>query len=225
MEEQLQFDLQNMPHKLPTEEPKKKKEQKKKEPHKVTAADEKVARKLAAEDKAKHEIDEKRAIVRKVNRYMKKFGDRIDVKLPRGFSTKMKLEDLQEVLQEIELELASAGGVNYVASLYAAGMGFVQDISAMYAARTGKQVLALSGPAADVRGSLLAQQQEWVPIIEELAIKYERWFAVGPERRLLFFTASLVTMVHRANTVGENLQQNADKPADEELQNELNDIF
>ena len=161
-----------------------------------------AAKSLGGEMKHEKEVAEKSRILRLIKQYYKKFGDEIDVPMPRKLSIKMTLEELQHLLSEVELDLNSSGAAERACMGYEWGIGLFQDINQQMGTR-----LALSGPRADLKGSIAAQRATWVPIVEKLAVKYERYFAVGPERQLLFFTASLIALVHRANTV--NIAPNA----------------
>ena len=221
---QVEFDMGMFPQHAPDPKAeaaakKKKEAERKKKKTPLSKGQIEAADKLAQKAKHEKEAEEKRATVRRVQQYIKHFGDKIETKLPRNFGTKMSLEDLKEIERNVELDLHSQGGTEYACSLYEHGIGFLQDMSNYY----NPLGLALSGPVADLKGTVAAQRSGWVPIMEELAIKYERWFAVGPERRLLFFTASLLTLVHRANSVPQQMEQRAQETAPD-LEAELGGI-
>ena len=175
---------------------------------------------LSAEVKHQQELDLKSDLVRRVHKYYERFPKQITFQLPKGFGIKMTLEEIQHVVSNVELDLCSAGGFDFVCAGYEQLLGGLQDVSK----RWNPLKLALSGPVADVKGSVAAQRSVWVPIVQELAIKYERYFAVGPEKRLLFFTVSLIMQIHNANTTPEAVHRQAQQPADQSLVDELNDI-
>ena len=66
------------------------------------------------------------------------------------------------------------------------------------------------------------REEENMPMIEELAIKYERWFAMSVEKRLLFFTGTLILRVHRANSMAA-VQPDAEMSA--EVKAEAAELF
>jgi hypothetical protein len=220
-EQQVDSDFAQFPHEAPGPAPTaaEKRAQKQQQPA-PTKAQLDAVEKLSDAAKHEREADEKSILVRRINQYYSAFADRITYKLPRNFGVKQTLEEVKDVLRNVELDLHASGSADYACMLYEQGIGMVQDLSKWY----NPLKLALSGPKADLKGTVEAQRSAWVPIMQELAIKYERWFAVGPERRLLFFTASLITQVHRANVTVAATRAREKEPADPNLQSALNSI-
>ena len=107
------------------------------------------------------------------------------------------------------------------ASLYETGMGAVQDVTAYW----NPMKLKLAGPNVDLKNTIAASRDSWVPLMEELAIKYERWFAIGPEKRLLMMTVSMVMAVHRANSAKIPDAQQMQRPVDDSVQREADALF
>lgn len=218
---QVEFDLNQFPANLPSKEPPKPKE-KKQAPRRVTKAELDAVDQLATASRHQDEIARKTQIVRQVEQYYKRCGDRIDYKKPRGFSTKMTLAELEEVQANVEMDLNAHGGQKYAALMFQQGVGFFQDVTVNW---FNPLDLALAGPKADLKGTVAVSEKEWRPIVEELAIKYERWFASGPERRLLMFMASMVMQVHGANTMSDQMQGKEHQPVKAEVKQELDDIL
>ncbi len=177
--------------------------------------------KMGAAEQHAEELEEKLMLVRRIKQYHAKFGDRISTKLPKTFGAKQTLEELKEMLRSIELDLSSAGATMTCTTLLAAALQGVQHLSVLYPAMD----VRLSGPRADLMQTFAAQQSTWMPIVEEFAIKYERWFAVGVEKRALFYIASLVLLVNRANKESPEMERRQEEEAPEEVLRERDALF
>lgn len=192
-------------------------------PKPVTAADRRAAKELA--DSVKHDKnkDSKAALFRKINRYKQEFPDRLkNVKIPRNFSIKTPIETMENVLEQIRMELRSRGSKEWANRLFVMSIGGFQYFTEHVANPLN---LALSGPVADLKGTVVAQQDAWKDIIAELAVEYERYLASSPEKRLLLYTATLILTVHRANTTPRQATAAKKKQVSEELFQESLNLF
>lgn len=172
---------------------------------------------LANAAKHENELAQKTDLVRRARQYIKNFPNKVQTKLPRNFGVQLSLDEIKDTVHNIELDLNSTNGTEYACMAYEQGIGVLQDVTKIY----NPLKLALSGPVADVRGAVAANREMWMPIMQEIAIKYERFFAMGPERRLLFFTVSLLMQVHRANTMPQSVQEKVNAPAPADLAADL----
>lgn len=225
-ESQIDEDFETFPQRPPPTDAEVKAAQKERIAAEKAAA--KQAPKVAAaaakmqEEKSAADTKEERALlVRRIKQYYAKFGERITTPLPRAFGTKQTLEQLQELLRSVELDISCAGATETCAGLLVASLQGVQQLTTVF----NPLDLRLSGPRADLVQTFAAQRSTWLPIVEEFAIKYERWFAIGVEKRLLFYLASVILLVNRANKEAPEMEANAQAPADEDVLSKANALF
>lgn len=181
----------------------------------------KAVEKMQEEEKHVDELEEKQEVVRRIKQYYAKFPERITTPIPKNLSTKMKLETLKETLRSVELDMSCAGAVDTAAAGLAVTLGGLQQLTQFF----NPLNLQLSGPRADLAGTFAAQKATWRPLIEEFAIKYERWLATSIEKRLLFYVAGLVLLVDRANKEAPAMAEAAEEPADDEALERLSKLF
>lgn len=224
-ESQIDEDFEAFPQRPPPTDAELKAAQKERLAAEKAAA--KQAPKVAAaaakmeQEKAVFDTKEERALLmRRIKQYYAKFGERITTPLPKTLA-KQTLEQLQELLRSVELDISCAGATETCAGLLVASLQGVQQLTTVF----NPLDLRLSGPRADLVQTFAAQRSTWLPIVEEFAIKYERWFAIGVEKRLLFYLASVILLVNRANKEAPQMEANAHAPADEDVMSKAADLF
>jgi hypothetical protein len=176
---------------------------------------------MSAADRHAEELPLKQDLVRRIKQYHAKFGSQIGTKLPRGFGVKNSLEDLQQLMHDIELDVNSASAQHTAVALFAGAFQGFQQLTQLY----NPLDLRLSGPRADLVSTLQAQQSTWMPMIEEFAIKYEKWFAVGVEKRLLFYAAGVILLVNKANKEAPAMDEAAAAPAEPDVLERMGELF
>jgi len=196
-------------------------EEKAAKPKGVTAAQIKAVKEMSAADRHAEELPLKQDLVRRIKQYHAKFGSQIGTKLPRGFGVKNSLEDLQQLMHDIELDVNSASAQHTAVALFAGAFQGFQQLTQLY----NPLDLRLSGPRADLVSTLQAQQSTWMPMIEEFAIKYEKWFAVGVEKRLLFYAAGVILLVNKANKEAPAMDEAAAAPAEPDVLERMGELF
>jgi hypothetical protein len=226
----VQFDLQHFPQQDPVvaaraaaarekeaaKEAKRNKStstKKKQTPREPTAREIKQVQQMAADEKERKTAREKAELVRRIRRYFKRFPKKLaDVKLPRGFGPKTPYADVLDLHNEVELALHSGGN----GAMLAEGVGFLLNGVENVAASRGYTKLA--GPNASLSATYALQQESLMDTFDELAIKYQRYLASGPERRLATSLFMMTFMVVRANSAASNIEQHAEEELQPELQ-------
>ena len=194
---------------------------------KVTKKDEEMVKQLVGNNKVKQEDEEQREpltsteraqIIRKLGKYFKEFGSQIPWKLPPSLGKKSDGE-LETLLKQVELDLGSSNGLMAIAGLYTQFIGGVELLNEKYDPfgldLTSKVRLSqvISTPQA---------QAQLEPILKELAIKYDDYFATGPWQRLLLTTGQLIMTVNAANQGANNKRMNDEVPVS--MEEEFADI-
>jgi len=176
----------------------------KKPSRKITKADIDKMEEMAAKDAPEVEFDSNAAL-RKIELYYAKLGHKIKYKPKRKPTAKTSPEELQDILFNIERDLSIGQGVDICVTGYSTGMSGLETLHRIYNP-LGLQLKGL-GKATEEAKPL------WEDLMVEFAIKHEDWFAMGVEKRILFFTAQLVMSVDAANRVA-TVMDSATVPAE-----------
>ena len=157
--------------------------------------------KVVAEDNAKRtaeqEAAERAQLLRKIANYQKHFPEKTAGLVPKRLTPKTGATELRTIVEQIETELGMTGGIEIVMSAFANSGAVIEQITD----RFNPLGLQLRGPVS-LDASVRASRQQWEHLAVELAIKYERYFCMGVEARILSFFATMVVTVHRANKSG-----------------------
>ena len=185
---------------------------------KLSAAQVKAA---TAEMTAEQEGAERAQLLRKIELYMQHFGDRLTYRPPKRLTNKTSSAELHSVVASIENELGMGGGIDMVCEAFGQSGILLEAITQ----RFNPLNLQLRGPIS-LAATIQANRERWEPLAVEFAIKYERYFCMGVESRIISFLATTVMTVHRANverTKAEHAfaQGKAQQPISAELQREL----
>lgn len=152
--------------------------------------------------KAEDTAESRAAMVRKIHQYQEKLGHLLTSKPPK-VSVKTDVDRLREVLYNVETDIAMRGAIENAGAMYMNAMVLLEQSTQVF----NPLGLQLAGPAAGLANTVAANKARWDDIVTEVAIKYGEWLAVGPEKRLLFFTVQMVLGVHQANVVGGSLAE------------------
>ncbi len=121
-------------------------------------------------------------------------------------------EEIDSLLRAIENELASSGGIQQAAVGYLTAINFFEQ----FTANTWNPLqLDLTGPQITVTQAFVQNRAQWDDILTEFAISQAEWFMVGPFKRLLFTTASMIMTVSDTNKMAKAMRAAA--PASENL--------
>ena len=215
-----EMDMQNFPQTDPKIKAAEDKERKKKmderrkmeaKPRKkVTRAEVNEMERLAAEATPEPEATfDTYGALRKIELYYAKLGKKIKYKPKRKPTVKSSPEELQEILFNIEQDLAIGQGIDVCTTAYPAGMAAIEQIHYKFNP-LGLQLRGL-GQAVEEKRDV------WEDLMVEFAIKHEDWFAMGVEKRIIFFTVQVIMAVDGANRLNSALgsrQAPADVVAD-----------
>ena len=182
------------------------KQQQQRKPQKLTAAQMKAAQDVTDKMSEMAEMRERASLVRKIRKYVEKFPDRIDTKVPRTISVKAKLSDLIQLKQDIEADLGMSGGTEMAIAGYSSALKGLEVANVQLG---WFRFLDLRNLSEGVDGT----REQWQPLIEEFVIKHEEWFSMRVEYRIIAFTAQLVMKVHQANMVGRMMYNGKQVPA------------
>ena len=201
-----ELDMQHFPQQDPkvraAEEKERQKQQKERKrlqpkPRKVTKAEVNEMERLAAEATPPPEFD-CHAALRKIELYFAKLGHKIKYKPKRKPTVKSTPEELQDILYNIEQDLAIGQGMDVCIEGYRAGMHGVETLHHMF----NPLGLDLNGLGAAVD----EKRDVWQDLMIEFAIKHEDWFAMGVEKRIIFFTVQTIMAVDGANRLNSALR-------------------
>jgi len=170
------------------------------------------AEKFAEQIRHADEAAARQVLVRHINAYKQTFPVRLEsIKLPKDLD-KLTLEKLQQLHDEITKQLGRGGGVNWLV------FGWQQ---AMQGIETYHHVVNPFG--WNLNGLLMmsntVMQKETMPLLEELAIKYDAWFSYSVEARILQHLAGIIMTTHRLNSEGvkQFMQKAVNTPAPDSL--------
>ncbi len=148
----------------------------------------------------------------KCHLYFKHFADKLSMKEPKAYPK--TVAGLQELLNAIQVELSSAGGIKNAGTMYLGGVEAVEQLSL----RWNPLGLMLVGPKASLSATISANKKEWDDLVTEFAIEHAEWLMMSSFKRLLAFTVMSVQAVHKANViaiVGAQQQRASDKMKEE----------
>lgn len=167
--------------------------------------EEAYVQKVLESETQKHEKTSKTlALYRlKIKQYFAHFGDRLSIKAPKTLPNDEHA--LKELLDTIEAELCSKGGVGMAGDLFIAGAVATEQLNAMY----NPFGLMLSGPAASLTSTLLKNKPQWDDLITEFAIANAEWFMVGPGKRMIGLLFKTAHAVDAANKMAVRMAQQA----------------
>ena len=227
----VQFDLEQFPQTDPSvtaarakerekaeAKERKRNRQPKQKSDQPTAAQIKQVEKMAEEAREQKTAEKKAELVRRIKRYFQRFPDKLkeaDIKLPRGFGSKSSYDEVVALHHDVEMALHSGGN----GEMLFTGLGFLVNGVEQMALSRG--YTKLSGPNASLSATMHLQHDTLIDTLDELAIKYERWLATGPEKRLAMSLFMMTFMVVRANNASEAVREQQDEPLDETLQDDF----
>lgn len=148
----------------------------------------------------------------KIRLYFQHFGDRLVTKLPKSLPRDEAAS--KELLDSVEAELHSKGGIDQAANMYVNGVVAAERITQVW----NPLGLKLSGPAASFSQTVVANREKWNELVTEFAISNAEWFMLGPGKRLLMLTVQTAMAVDAANKVASKMDQQAPKEKDDESQ-------
>jgi hypothetical protein len=130
----------------------------------------------------------KRKLIHQIYRYKEKFN----LKLKRPPTEKMSISELEEMKTTIRNQITEKEGARIVKTLYVHGLTGVDNISQ---AMGYKEMRGLGRVAEAV-----ANDDENELLWEELAIEFEDYLHVSPQRKLVMLTAQILLTTYRINT-------------------------
>ncbi len=185
----------------------------KKRQRKPTKADVETVKEIA-EKKAEVDEGEMRAArLRKIDLYMTHLGHKINYKPKTKPSSRSSIAYLDEVIFNIETDLGVGQGMDMAQAGYLQALKLLEQ-STHYFNPLGLQ---LSGPKFSLGQTAEKSHDAWKDMLTEFAIKYENWFVMSVEKRILFFTFQMIATVDAANKV--NIAQGIQMEADEDVVN------
>lgn len=155
--------------------------------------------KKARDDDSKA-LKQRRINLNKIKNYKEKLGHKLTVKIPR-FSESTSNEKIQDIVNEIEDDLAASSSLDVMEHLYLQAINGTVD----FCKANPQFGIKLEGPNANLGAAVASNRDKWQDIVTELNIKYGHWFSAGPVARLAFVTVNIAVAVHRINTM--NLQK------------------
>lgn len=158
----------------------------------------KVVDEKKAERTVEQEAAERAQLLRKIQNYQKHFPEKTAGLAPKRMSVKHSATELKTIVEQIETELGMSGGIEFVVNSFSNAGSVLENLTD----RWNPLGLQLRGPIS-LDQTLRANRANWEPLAVEFAIKYERWFCMGVEARIISFFATLVLTVHRANSSGQ----------------------
>ena len=182
---------------------------KQREPENLTKVQIEKAEELTNDVKLTQTVDKRLAMRRKIQQYQDKLGHLISYKVPK-LTEKSSFEKVQEALYNIETDLAMRGAVDGAQQMYINAIVGLEKLTNAF----NPLNLHLSGPQISLTSVIAANKERWDDMVTEVAIQYSEYLAVGPLRRLLFFTGQTILTVHSLNKIGVN----GDRPASDGLQ-------
>lgn len=109
----------------------------------------------------------------KIRLYFTHFGERLSMKHPKTLPKEPA--EVNELLESIELELQSTGGIEQAAAGYQSILGGMEILHH----RFNPLGLQLSGPAASLAMTVQQNREKWNDLVTEFAIAHAEWFMVS----------------------------------------------
>ena len=133
-------------------------------------------------------LAQKRRIIHQINRYKEKFS----LRLRRTPSEKMSVQELEEIKTSLRTQMTEKEAPRIIKSLYVQGLSTVDNISQA----AGYTELRGLGQVANA----VANDEENELLWEELAIEFEDYLTVSPQRKLIMLTAQVLLTTYKINT-------------------------
>lgn len=185
----------------------------------------KAAEKLVAATKEKDQEDERAAefeervkVIRKIRSYVKAFPDLREFSLTPAKEAKMSYEELSIHLKDIEHHLGKRGGTEILVTVVKEGFANLEWFN-MVIGNPFK--LNLTNMDKVVQAQM---KPKFEPLFTELVCKYENFFSVSVEARLVLAVAETVMTVNRVNQMEEALRQPMNRKTPGDLGNRINKI-
>lgn len=156
----------------------------------------------------------KRKIIHQIGRYKEKFN----LKLRKQPTEKMSVPELEELKAQVRFQITEKEGARMVKTLYVGGMTAVDNLSQA----AGYRELRGVGKVAEA----VAEDDDNELLWEELAIEFEDFLHVSPQRRLILLTAKVLLTTVKINTdptYAAFMRQQMNAEA-EELKKEFQDV-
>ena len=166
---------------------------------------------------------ERAALIRKITQYHRAFSDKIKTTPAKDLPNldNCTVEELNAIIHDIELDIGGSGAEEIISAVLLNASANYGNAAAAFPVLNPLK-LPLWGPKIDMQQGTVMMIPAWKPLIMELAIKYERWFASGPELRAAMLFVRTVMMVAQMNKE-EMLREAA--PVSAGVQNAMSDSF
>lgn len=174
----------------------------------------KAGRNVASTTDEEDEAKQKRKLIHQITRYKEKFN----LKLRKAPNEKMSVEELEEIKSQARFQVTEKEGSRMIKTLYVGGMTAIDNLSQA----AGRKELRNLGKVADA----VANDEENELLWEELAIEFEDFLHVSPQRKLILMTAKVLLTTVKINTdpnYAAFMQQQMNVEA-EALRNEFPDV-
>lgn len=150
------------------------------------------------------DVDRERVIlIRKCTQYFTKLKHKITVSKPRTWPSDIR--QLRQLVLAIETDLASSGGIESASAMYITAIDALERVSPFLPGD-----IRLSGPQASLKGTLIANREQWEDLITEVAIQHCEWFMVSGVKRLMLMTAQMAMTVNTVNHINNNGEASED---------------
>lgn len=141
----------------------------------------------------KQEIAQRELKAHKIRLYYDKLGHKLSSKCPKTLPKTD--EGLDEILQQIECELHSAGGIEQAGQLYLQSLVGLEELSHHF----NPLGLVLSGPAASLSSTVAHNKEKWNDLMTEVAIANAEWFMVSVHQKCIFLVGDKCTFFVQNN--------------------------
>lgn len=164
---------------------------------KPTKQDIETAHEISEKMTAEQEADVRQQKLRKINLYYQHLGHKINYKPKTKPNGRSSVAYLDEIIFNIETDLGVGQGMDLACEGYAGAMKGLEKVTHFF----NPLGLRLSGPAYSLSSTVEANRDSWKDLMTEFAIKYESWFTMSVEKRILFFSFQMISTVHAANSL------------------------
>lgn len=179
------------------------------------SSSQKGKKKVQDTDDADKDTEEaqKRRVLHQINRYKEKFN----IKLRRQPTDRMSLKELNEIKSQTISQISEKEGSRILKSFYCQGLNAVDQVSSTL----GYNQLRGLGQV----GTAIAHDEENEILWEQLAIEFEDYLHVSPQKKLVLLTAQILATTVRINTDPQFASQIAKdmSEAEERLRKEFAD--
>jgi hypothetical protein len=166
---------------------------------------------------------ERASLIRKITQYHRAFSDKIKTTPAKDLPNldSCTVEELSALIHDIELDIGGSGAEEIISAVLLNASANYGNAAAAFPVLNPLK-LPLWGPKIDMQQGTVMMIPAWKPLIMELAIKYERWFASGPELRAAMLFVRTVMMVAQMNK--EEMLREA-TPVSSGVASAMSDIF